>query len=81
MSGTTDVVKGRIKEAAGALTNDDKLREEGQTDQVTGKVQQGEAAQKAAHEAKVAAEKAKVAAEQAVHEAKDDTNKCATGCE
>lgn len=26
MSGKTDVVKGRIKEAAGALTSDDKLR-------------------------------------------------------
>ena len=38
MSGKTDVVKGRIKEAAGALTGNDKLREEGKTDQAVGKV-------------------------------------------
>ena len=30
MGGKTDEVKGRIKEAAGALTGNDKLREEGQ---------------------------------------------------
>jgi uncharacterized protein YjbJ (UPF0337 family) len=40
MSGKTDVVKGRIKEAAGALTGNDKLRAEGQTDQAVGKVKQ-----------------------------------------
>jgi uncharacterized protein YjbJ (UPF0337 family) len=40
MSGKTDVVKGRIKEAAGALTGNDKLREEGQTDQTVGKTKQ-----------------------------------------
>ena len=40
MSGTTDVVKGRIKEAAGALTGNDELREEGKTDQAVGKVKQ-----------------------------------------
>jgi uncharacterized protein YjbJ (UPF0337 family) len=33
MGGKTDVVKGRIKEAAGALTGNDKLRDEGKTDQ------------------------------------------------
>jgi uncharacterized protein YjbJ (UPF0337 family) len=38
MSGTTDVVKGRLKEAAGALTGNDKLRVEGKTDQAVGKV-------------------------------------------
>jgi len=38
MSGTVDKVKGRIKEAAGALTDDDKLRNEGKLDQATGKV-------------------------------------------
>ena len=37
MGGRTDVVKGRIKEAAGALTGNDKLRVEGKTDQVVGK--------------------------------------------
>ena len=40
MSGKTDVVKGRIKEAAGALTGNDKLREEGKTDQTVGKTKQ-----------------------------------------
>lgn len=45
MGGKTDVVKGRIKEAAGSLTGNDKLREEGETDQAVGKTKQ--AAQKA----------------------------------
>ena len=40
MSGKTDVVKGRIKEAAGALTDNDKLRKEGKTDQAVGKAKQ-----------------------------------------
>ena len=40
MSGKTDVVKGRIKEAAGALTGNDKLREEGKADQAVGKTKQ-----------------------------------------
>ena len=46
MGGKTDVVKGRIKEAAGALTGNDKLRAEGKTDQAVGKTKQ--AVQKAA---------------------------------
>jgi len=40
MGGKTDVVKGRIKEAAGALTGNDKLRAEGKTDQAVGKTKQ-----------------------------------------
>jgi uncharacterized protein YjbJ (UPF0337 family) len=40
MSGKTDVVKGRLKEAAGALTGNDELRAEGKTDQAVGKVKQ-----------------------------------------
>ena len=40
MGGKTDEVKGRIKEAAGAVTDNDKLRAEGQTDQAVGKVKQ-----------------------------------------
>ena len=40
MSGKTDEVKGRIKEAAGALTGNDKLRDEGKTDQAVGKTKQ-----------------------------------------
>jgi len=55
MGGKTDVVKGRIKEAAGALTGNDKLREEGKTDQAVGKVKQ--AAQKAVDTVKKAVKK------------------------
>ena len=40
MGGKTDEVKGRIKEAAGALTGNKKLRDEGKTDQVVGKAEQ-----------------------------------------
>jgi uncharacterized protein YjbJ (UPF0337 family) len=40
MSGKTDVVKGRIKEAAGVLTGNDKLRAEGKADQTVGEVKQ-----------------------------------------
>jgi uncharacterized protein YjbJ (UPF0337 family) len=36
MGGKADVVKGRIKEAAGALTDNDRLRAEGKADQVIG---------------------------------------------
>jgi uncharacterized protein YjbJ (UPF0337 family) len=36
MSGKSDQAKGKIKEAAGALTDDDKLKREGQADQLTG---------------------------------------------
>jgi uncharacterized protein YjbJ (UPF0337 family) len=45
MSGTTDKAKGRLKEAAGALTGDDKLRREGKLDQATGRMK--DAAEKA----------------------------------
>jgi uncharacterized protein YjbJ (UPF0337 family) len=37
MGGKSDQVKGRIKEAAGVLTGDDRLKREGQLDQVVGK--------------------------------------------
>jgi uncharacterized protein YjbJ (UPF0337 family) len=37
MSGRTDVAKGKIKEAAGALINNDELRQEGKDDQAVGK--------------------------------------------
>ena len=55
MSGKTDVVKGRIKEAAGALTGNDKLRADGQADQAVGKVKQ--VAEKAVDKVKQAAKK------------------------
>jgi uncharacterized protein YjbJ (UPF0337 family) len=38
MSGETDQVKGRIKQAAGDLTGDDELKREGKTDEAAGKV-------------------------------------------
>ena len=40
MGGKTDVVKGRIKEAAGTLTGNEKLRVEGRADQAVGKTKQ-----------------------------------------
>jgi len=40
MTGKADEVKGRVKEAAGALTDDDKLRREGKVDQAAGKIKQ-----------------------------------------
>lgn len=38
MSINTDIAKGRIKEAAGVLTGNDKLREKGKVDQAVGNV-------------------------------------------
>ena len=40
MTGKGQEIKGRVEEAAGAITDDDKLRREGQTDQAVGKVKQ-----------------------------------------
>jgi uncharacterized protein YjbJ (UPF0337 family) len=40
MSGKGDELKGRVKEAAGAVTDDDKLRREGKVDQAAGKTKQ-----------------------------------------
>jgi uncharacterized protein YjbJ (UPF0337 family) len=47
--GTFDDVKGRAKEAAGALTDDEELEREGKIDQAVGKVKDkvGDAADKA----------------------------------
>ena len=38
MSGTTDKIKGRVKEAVGALTNDQRLKNEGKGDQTSGAI-------------------------------------------
>ena len=38
MSGTTDKIKGRIKEAVGDLTDNQRLKDEGQLDEATGKL-------------------------------------------
>jgi uncharacterized protein YjbJ (UPF0337 family) len=56
MSGKTDVVKGRIKEAAGALTGNDRLRAEGEDDQAVGKTKQD--AQKVVDKVKKAVDRA-----------------------
>lgn len=40
MSGKIDQVKGRIKEAAGVLTDNESLKREGKLDQVVGKVKE-----------------------------------------
>lgn len=40
MTGKTDEIKGRVKEAAGAITDNDQLRREGKIDEATGKVKQ-----------------------------------------
>jgi uncharacterized protein YjbJ (UPF0337 family) len=40
MDGKTDETKGRIKEAAGALTDDKHLKREGKIDQAAGKAKQ-----------------------------------------
>lgn len=37
MDSKADIAKGRVKEAAGAVTDDDKLRNEGKADQAVGK--------------------------------------------
>jgi uncharacterized protein YjbJ (UPF0337 family) len=41
MAGTLDKAKGRIKEAAGALTDDPALKREGKIDQAAGDVKDG----------------------------------------
>jgi uncharacterized protein YjbJ (UPF0337 family) len=41
MSGTTDKIKGRVKEAVGALTNDKGLKKEGKVDQASGALKDG----------------------------------------
>jgi uncharacterized protein YjbJ (UPF0337 family) len=40
MSAITDQIKGRVKEAVGALTDDQKLKNEGKLDQSVGKIKQ-----------------------------------------
>lgn len=56
MGGKTDIVKGRVKEASGALTGNEKLKEEGKTDQVVGEAK--ETVQKVADKVKQVVKKA-----------------------
>ena len=55
MSGKIDQIKGRVKEAAGTLTGNEKLRQEGKTQQAVGKVE--EAVEKTAEKVKTAVHK------------------------
>jgi uncharacterized protein YjbJ (UPF0337 family) len=56
MSGKTDQIKGRIKEAAGVLTDNERLKRKGKLDQVVGKVK--EKAAKVAEKVKKTVERA-----------------------
>jgi uncharacterized protein YjbJ (UPF0337 family) len=40
MGSTTDKIKGRVKETVGVITGNDRLKREGQTDQVVGEVKE-----------------------------------------
>jgi uncharacterized protein YjbJ (UPF0337 family) len=77
MTAKTDIVKGRIEEAAGVLTGNDALRERGRVDQAKGKIKG--AAKKAVADAKSAANtavaKAKLAARLSIKMAKDAAKK------
>jgi len=55
MGGKLDIAKGRIKEAAGTLTGNDKLKQDGKTDQVAGRAK--ETVQKVADNIKEAVKK------------------------
>lgn len=54
MAGKPDELKGRVKEAAGAITDNDRLRREGKLDQAAGKLKQ--AAEKTIDKVKNAAQ-------------------------
>ena len=41
MSGRSDEAKGRVKKAAGELTGNERLKDEGRVDKAAGKVKQG----------------------------------------
>ena len=57
MGSTTDKITGRVKEAVGVLTDNDRLKREGQTDQVVGEVK--EAAEKVKDKVEWVVEKVK----------------------
>jgi len=69
MKGAAQVMKGRIKEAAGALTGDEELRAKGQTDQAVGHVKQ--AAESGVRQVKESARKVADKARAVVHKAVD----------
>jgi len=61
MGSKTDKIKGRIKEAVGALTDNDDLKREGQRDQAVGEVKEAaeSAAQRVSDKVELVAEKVK----------------------
>ena len=75
MSGEKDIVKGRIKEAAGVLTGNEKLRAEGKTDQAVGQVKH--TAGKVVGAAKAAAKKTVEAAKEVAKKAADKAESAA----
>jgi uncharacterized protein YjbJ (UPF0337 family) len=40
MGSTTDKIKGRVKETVGVITDNDRLKQEGRTDQAVGEVKE-----------------------------------------
>jgi uncharacterized protein YjbJ (UPF0337 family) len=73
MKGSTEVVKGRIKEAAGVLAGNDRLRAKGRTDQAVGHVKQ--AAETGVRQAKKSAQKIVDKAKNASQKAVDKVNR------
>lgn len=74
MNGSADVVKGRIKEAAGALTGNEKLRVKGRKDQAVGHVKQAaeKGVERAKDNARKVVDKAKDVAKKTVAKAKGE---------
>jgi uncharacterized protein YjbJ (UPF0337 family) len=72
MGSKTDKIKGRIKEAVGALTENDNLKREGQRDQAVGEVKEvaESAAEQVKDKAERVAEKVKDNVERAVEKVK-----------
>ena len=73
MKGSTTVVKGRIEEAAGVLTGNDRLRAKGRTHQAVGHVKQAaeEGVRQARKSARKIADRARNTARKAVDKAKN----------
>jgi uncharacterized protein YjbJ (UPF0337 family) len=73
MGSKTDKIKGRIKEAMGALTDNDNLKREGQRDQAVGEVKEAaeSAAEKVQDEVERVAQKVKGKVERAVEKVKN----------
>ena len=73
MGSKTDKITGRLKEAVGALTDNDDLKREGQRDQAVGEVKEAaeRAAEKVQDEVERVAQKVKGKVERAVEKVKN----------